>query len=166
MRAAATVLAATLMGAACAPAPQPVTALEAADLFLSACLSQAPGFTTSEGLFATAGLSPVQTGTYFHPTGDVSAKVLRREGASTSAVMRCSVVYEGRTSEAVTALLTERLVAATGGESSPVQINVGGKPALAWRVTVNGASGSVIHLPNGGQGAPGALFAEFPILGV
>lgn len=139
----------------------PVSAEAAAELFIAACVDQAPRFTESEAVMVRAGLEPAPTGTLYHPSGTLSAKVQNRPDEDGGRAIRCSVVYEGTNSAAVSTLMRARLVP-SGEGAAPAQITVGGRPAEAWRVETAAGTGAFYHLPNQNDGKLGALFAQFP----
>ena len=132
-----------------------------AKFFVAACIGTAPAFDDAEGRFAKAGLQQASTGTYYHRSGTLSAKVATLSSNAGRPYKRCSVVYEAPDPAAVSAVLDAVMLDLTKAE--PTAFPYQGTKVDGWKLRVEGISGVIYHKPYGSETDLGNLFADFAL---
>lgn len=159
------------LAAPSAPAiPEPdnadVTVAKAALAFEDICLTEAPLFLASEERMARHGLTrAAQTGTRYHASGKMSAKIQSGRRADGVRVRRCSLVYEDPDSASGSfeiAGIVQRLGTALSGQRS-ADFSALGKThrGTAWDISLGGQTGEMFHLPYRGPQQIGGFIVQF-----
>ena len=141
----------------------PVSATEAADLFIRICIGTAPDFVGARARMESAGLTDLRrNGASYDATGTVSAKVQTRAETGGITVERCSVVFEDPDGAAARAKLNETIEESGLVQGPSRQGAIGSRTVEIWDIRIDGRPGRVIFAPARSERLLGGIYLDMP----
>ncbi len=159
----AAALVAAVLAASPAAAQDKVPAGEAIAAWKAICLDTAPGFATAEAAALGAGITNVaSTGTMYHPSGTLSARIKDFTYGDGTVVRRCSVVFEAPDNAASLAAIEAALAGHAGAfRSEGSAERAGTRDVWRWEAEMGAERGKAIFAGYSAEEPFAVILLEF-----